>query len=182
MQMTCTTDHLILSILHPNDADKVLSFYEKNKEYFEPWEPERDSKFYTISYQQLSLAVEYNLIMNNKILRFWVFHRNDPQTVIGSVNFYNIIQGSYSTCQLGYKLDRNFIGNGFALESVQAAMGILFEEYRLHRIEANIMPTNLRSIRLIKKLGFSYEGLCRSSIRINSKWEDHVRFALICNS
>ncbi len=181
MQMTCTTDHLILTILHPNDADKVLSFYEKNKEHFEPWEPERDPNFYTLAYHRLTLSIEYNLILHSKLLRFWVFHRDDPQTIIGSVNFYNIIQGSYSTCQLGYKLDRNYIGNGYAFESIQAGMGILFEEQPLHRIEANIMPSNQRSINLIEKLGFSYEGLSKSSIQINSKWEDHARYAFICN-
>lgn len=180
MQMTCTTDHLILSILHPNNADKVLLFYEKNKESFEPWEPEREPNFYTLSYQQVSLTVEYNMISNKKLLRYWVFHRDDPQTIIGSVNFYNIIRGAYSCCQLGYKLDEDYVGNGYALESVQAGIDLLLEEHGLHRIEANIMPSNKRSINLIKKLGFHYEGLCKSSIKINGKWEDHARYALIC--
>ena len=182
MQMTCTTDHLILSILYPNDAEKVLLFYDKNKDFFEPWEPERETNFYTLSYQRLSLAVEHNLIMNSKLLRYWIFHQKDPQKIIGTVNFYNIIRGSYSCCQLGYKLDQEYIGNGFALESVQTGMELLFEEYGLHRIEANIMPSNSRSINLVEKLGFSYEGLSKSSIQINSKWEDHARYALICHS
>lgn len=182
MQMTCTTDHLILSILYPNDAEKVLLFYDKNKNFFEPWEPERETNFYTLSYQRLSLAVEHKLIMNSKLLRYWIFHQKDPNKIIGTVNFYNIIRGSYSCCQLGYKLDREYIGNGFALESVQAGMELLFEEYGLHRIEANIMPSNDRSIKLIEKLGFSYEGLSKSSIQINSRWEDHARYALICYS
>lgn len=182
MQMTCATDRLVLNILHQNEADKVLSFYERNKEYFEPWESERDPNFYTLAYQRLTLSIEYNLMLQSKSLRFWVFCRNNPQTIIGAVNFYNIIRGSYSTCQLGYKLDQNYIGNGYAFESIQAGMGILFEEYKLHRIEANIMPSNYRSIQLIKKLGFQYEGLAKSSIQINSKWEDHARYAFLCNS
>jgi len=181
MQMTFTTDRLILNVLHQNDANKVLFFYERNKEYFEPWEPERDPNFYTPSYHRLTLSIEYNLMLQSKLLRYWVFKREDPQTIIGSVNFYNIVRGSHSSCQLGYKFDEHHKGNGYAIESVQASMGILFEEHQLHRIEANIMPSNSRSINLIKKLGFTYEGLAKSSIQINSEWEDHARYALICN-
>jgi ribosomal-protein-alanine N-acetyltransferase len=170
-----------LSILHQNDADKVLAFYIRNKEYFEPWEPVRDPNFYTLSFQQLTLSVEYHLFLQSKLLRFWVFLRRDPQTIIGTVNFYNIIPGAYSSCQIGYKLDKEYTGNGYAIESIQAGMGVLFEEYRLHRIEANIMPRNDRSINLIKKLGFTYEGTSKSSIKINNQWEDHDRYSFICN-
>jgi [ribosomal protein S5]-alanine N-acetyltransferase len=179
MQMTYSTDRLILNILHPNDADKVLSFYENNKEHFERWEPEREPNFYTLPYQRLSLSIEYNLMMQSKILRYWVFHPDDMQTIIGSVNFYNITRGSYFTCQLGYKFDQLYMGRGYAFESIQAGMEILLSDHKIHRIEANIMPSNYRSIHLIEKLGFSYEGLAVSSIHINNKWEDHARYAFI---
>ena len=179
MQMTYATDRLILNILHLNDADKVLSFYEKNKEHLEPWESERDTNFYTLPYHRLTLSLEYNLMLQSKLLRFWVFHPDDPQTILGSVNFYSINRGSYSSCQLGYKIDQDYTGNGYALESVKACLGILCEEHHLHRVEANIMPCNLPSIRLIEKLGFAYEGLAKSNIKINGKWEDHARYAFL---
>lgn len=179
MQMIYYTDRLTLTILHPNDADKVLAFYEKNKEHFEPWEPERDPNFYSLPYQRLSLSIEYNLMLQSKLLRYWVFLKEDPHTIIGSVNFYNIIKGSYYTCQLGYKFDSAHTGKGYAFESIQAAMQMLFTDHKIHRIEANIMPDNNRSIHLIEKLGFSYEGLSKSSIHINNNWEDHARYAYI---
>ncbi len=179
MQMTYHTERLILNILHPNDADKVLTFYENNKEHFEPWEPERDPNFYTLPYQRLSLSIEYNLMLQSKLLRYWVFEKDNPHILIGSINFYNIVKGSYYTCQLGYKFDSRYTGNGYALESIQTGMEILFSDHKIHRIEANIMPLNVRSIHLIEKLGFTYEGLSRSSIHINNKWEDHARYAYI---
>lgn len=179
MQLTFNTDRLVLRILHPNDADKVLAFYEENREHFEPWEPERDLNFYTLPYQRLSLSIEYNLMQQAKLLRYWVFTSDDPDTIIGSINFYNILKGSYYSCQLGYKFDHRYTGRGYAYEAVKSSMDVLFMEHNIHRIEANIMPTNLRSIHLIQKLGFSYEGLCKSSIKINHKWEDHIRYAYI---
>jgi ribosomal-protein-alanine N-acetyltransferase len=179
MQMTYNTERLLLNVLHPNDADKVLTFYENNREHFEPWEPERDVNFYTLPYQRLSLSIEYNLMQQSKLLRYWIFLRDDPHTIIGSVNFYNIVRGSYYTCQLGYKFDQGYLGHGYAYESIQTAMELLFGDYQIHRIEANIMPTNVRSIRLIQKLNFFYEGLAKESININNNWEDHIRYAYI---
>jgi [ribosomal protein S5]-alanine N-acetyltransferase len=179
MQTTCITDRLILNILHPIDADKVLLFYDKNKEHFEPWEPERDPNFYTLSYQRLTLSIENNLISQSKILRYWVFLRDNPNEIIGTVNFYNILRSSYCSCQLGYKFDRDYTGFGYAYESIREAIKVILYDYQLHRIEANIMPSNTPSINLINKLGFSYEGLAKSSIHINHKWEDHARYAYI---
>lgn len=179
MQITYSTERLLLNVLHPNDADKVLLFYENNKEHFEIWEPERDLNFYTLPYQRLSLSIEYNLMQQSKLLRYWIFLKDEPQTIIGSVNFYNIIKGSYYTCQLGYKLDHRYLGHGYAMESIQTALELLLTDYKIHRIEANIMPSNTRSIRLIQKLQFVYEGLAKESININHTWEDHIRYAFI---
>ncbi len=181
MQMTNYTDRLVLSILPNSEADKVLAFYENNKDFFEPWEPEREPNFYTISYQRITLSIEYNLMLQTKALRFWAFEQDNLHNIIGTVNFYNILRGPYSTCQIGYKFDQNHTGKGYALESIQAGMDLLFQEYHIHRIEANIMPSNRPSIHLIEKLGFSYEGLAVSCIKVNGQWQDHSRYAYINN-
>jgi ribosomal-protein-alanine N-acetyltransferase len=49
----------------------------------------------------------------------------------------------------------------------------------LHRIEANIMPRNQRSLRVVEKLGFVDEGLSRDYLKINEKWEDHIHMVLL---
>jgi ribosomal-protein-alanine N-acetyltransferase len=50
-----------------------------------------------------------------------------------------------------------------------------FDVLGLHRLEANIMPRNKASLRVVEKLGFSEEGLSRKLLLINGRWEDHVR-------
>lgn len=177
--MTNYTNRLVLSILHNSDADKVLAFYDNNKAFFEPWEPERDPNFYTLSYQRVNLSIEYNLMLQSKSLRFWVFEQDNLHNIIGTVNFYNILRGPYSTCQIGYKFDKNYTGKGYASESIRSAMSMLFQEYHIHRIEANIMPSNRPSIHLIEALDFSYEGLAESCFKVNGQWQDHARYAYI---
>jgi ribosomal-protein-alanine N-acetyltransferase len=49
---------------------------------------------------------------------------------------------------------------------------------RLHRVQANHLPENQRSARLLQRLGFRVEGLAREYLYINGAWRDHVLTAL----
>ncbi len=43
----------------------------------------------------------------------------------------------------------------------------------------SVMPRNLGSIRVLEKAGFHREGIARSNVLINGKWEDHQVLAII---
>lgn len=64
-------------------------------------------------------------------------------------------------------------------EAVEAVVNHAFHELRLHRIEANIMPRNQASLRVVQKLGFQNEGISRKYLQINGKWEDHIHMVLL---
>jgi ribosomal-protein-alanine N-acetyltransferase len=55
----------------------------------------------------------------------------------------------------------------------------MFGEYGLHRIEANIMPRNAASLRVVEKAGFHREGLAKKYLKINGVWEDHIHMVLL---
>jgi ribosomal-protein-alanine N-acetyltransferase len=46
-------------------------------------------------------------------------------------------------------------------------------------MEICIRPENAKSLRVVEKLGFRYEGLKRRYIHINGDWRDHFCFALV---
>lgn len=176
------TKRLVLTHLGPNWAEQVLHFYTKNKEHFEPFEPDRDPEFYTLQFQKLALSMEYRLMIQGKLFRLWIFEKDNPEVIIGSVNFYNITYGVYCTCQIGYKLDCDYTGRGYAYESIKTGIQIFHKKHQnIRRIEANIMPSNIPSIHLIEKLGFEYEGYSKSNIRIRYNWEDHLRYSFLIN-
>ncbi len=179
MKSSYTTKRLILQTLDFNNAHKVLSFYEDNKDFFEPWESKRPSNFYTLAYHRTSLIIEEELLRKDKALRFWVFLKDNTDLIIGTVSFYNIRRNTYSSCQIGYKFDKDHVNMGYAYEAINFSMKIIKKEYNLHRLEAKIMPSNTKSIKLIKKLGFEYEELEPSSIKIMGKWEDHQIYSYI---
>ncbi|HWT27268.1 MAG TPA: GNAT family N-acetyltransferase [Mobilitalea sp.] len=173
------TQRLTLKTLNKDAAPMILAFYDENKANFEPWEPKRSDNFYTLAYQKASLSAEYHQMTEGKLLRYWVFLKDYPDEVIGSVCFQNFLMGPYLSCSIGYKFSNRFNHRGYAYESIQKGIEIMFEEYHLHRIEAFIMPNNLPSIRLIERLKFTHEGISYSFANINDEWSDHMRYALI---
>lgn len=49
---------------------------------------------------------------------------------------------------------------------------------KLHRLEANIQPENMQSIRLVKNNGFRYEGFSPRYLKINDEWRGHEHWAI----
>ncbi len=179
MEMYYETERLILKMLHESSALDVLNFYQKNKDVFERIEPDRPHNFYTIDYQSALLRCEFQLALKQHAVRFWVFTQDHPEQIIGTISFQNILRSVYQSCLIGYKFDSDFWHHGYAAESIQKAVSIVFQEMELHRIEAFVLPDNLPSIRLLEGLGFVQEGICRSCIYLHSNWADHFRYSLI---
>ncbi|WP_330218163.1 GNAT family N-acetyltransferase [Robbsia andropogonis] len=59
-------------------------------------------------------------------------------------------------------------------EALSPVIEFAFDEYELHRLMANYRPENIRSGRLLERLGFEIEGRARSYLKINGAWADHV--------
>ncbi len=179
MLITYETQRTIIQTINKNYAPKVLSFYEDNKSNFEPWEPQREDNFYTLPYQRASLTIESNLMSEGRLSRFWVFTKEKPDEIIGSICFQNILREPYRSCSLGYKFSHRYLHLGYAYESLSKCIEIIFKEYPIHRIEAFIMENNLPSLRLIERLSFQYEGISHDYARIEGVWTDHRRYSLI---
>lgn len=96
----------------------------------------------------------------------------------GEMNLSSVQRGPFQSCYLGYWIDETVVGNGYAPEALVVVMRFAFEELRLHRVQAAIVPRNSASLRVVEKLGIRNEGLARRYIEINGEWEDHYRFAM----
>ncbi|MGH7882563.1 MAG: GNAT family N-acetyltransferase [Candidatus Dormibacteraceae bacterium] len=69
-------------------------------------------------------------------------------------------------------------GRGFMTAALSLVLDDLFGRLTLHRAEANIQPGNARSIALVKRLGFRFEGYSPGSLFIDGAWRDHHRFVI----
>jgi ribosomal-protein-alanine N-acetyltransferase len=175
------TDRLVLRTIDESFAARVLDFAIRNRSFIAEWNPIVDDIYYTREFQKQRLQIERELLDQDRGVRFWLFKRHDRsfERIIGDLAFSNIVRGAFQSCHLGYKMDQAEINKGYITEAIGRAIRFAFEEMKLHRIEANIMPKNARSIRVVEKLGFVDEGVSRKYLKIAGVWEDHIHYVLL---
>ncbi|MBS4534746.1 GNAT family N-acetyltransferase [Clostridium sp. D2Q-14] len=179
MHKVYETERLLLKVLDRSYEKLIVDYYLRNKSFLEEWEAVKNEEFYTKQYQEEQLDKELLNIENNNLLRLWIFKKEDNSRIIGSISFNNIVRGAFLSCHLGYKLDKDELNKGYITEAIQKGIDVMFNEFGLHRIEANIMPKNKRSLRVVEKLGFYNEGMAYKYLKINGKWEDHIHMVLL---
>ncbi len=173
------TERLFLRASTPAQAGAVLDYFVRNRIFLKEWEAARNDAFFTVEAQQRQLQDDLRRQEAGDLLRLWICKKSDAGKIIGSVAFDHIVRGAFLSCHLGYRLDEKETSRGYASEAIQRGIAIMFGEYRLHRIEANVMPRNRRSLRVLEKLGFYQEGLARKYLKINGRWEDHIHMVLL---
>ena len=96
----------------------------------------------------------------------------------GQLTVSGIVGGSASWGQIGYWVDQRLAGRGIIPTAVALAVDYCFGAMGLHRVEIAIRPENVRSLRVVAKLGFRPEGLRPRYLHIDGDWRDHLVFAL----
>jgi ribosomal-protein-alanine N-acetyltransferase len=105
--------------------------------------------------------------------------RNEDGVILGSIEVSQIYRGILQSAYLGYHIGTAFQGQGYMSEAMRLVLDFSFGPLKLHRVEANIQPTNTPSIRLVKRMGFRNEGTAVRYLKIDGAWRDHQRWAIL---
>jgi len=174
------TERLVLTSPWPaTDASAVTDFQRRNRGHFAPWDPTRTDAFFTEGYWREQLASDAEALEDGRRARLFVTERDVPGRVIGYVHFSNVVRGAFMACHLGFGVDGALEGRGVMREALERGCRWAFEDFGLHRIEANHRPENTRSGGLLRRLGFVPQGYARDYLRIDGQWRDHVLTALV---
>lgn len=174
------TERLLLTLPPADAASQLIRYYEENREHLDPWSPLAPPDFYTENYWRERLEKARESFRRDQSMSLVAFERGGPGgRVVAVCNFSNFIRGPFQACYLGYGIDRRDEGRGLMFEALAAAIEYAFDELRLHRIMANYVPTNERSGRLLRRLGFTVEGYARDYLLIAGVWRDHVLTSLV---
>lgn len=71
--------------------------------------------------------------------------------------------------EVGCTLDKEYHGKGYATEALRSIIEYLLNTLKKHRIVTSIDPSNLNSIKLVKRLGFRKEAHFVESLFINGE-------------
>ena len=104
--------------------------------------------------------------------------RAEDGSLIGCINVNEIVRGAFQSAFLGYYAFAPNHGKGLMKSAMTSVIALAFGNLALHRLEANIQPSNIASIALVKSLGFRLEGYSPRYLKIAGAWQDHERYAI----
>ena len=104
--------------------------------------------------------------------------RKTDTAIAGSINLSQIFRGGFQNAYLGYYIGSAFSKQGYMTEAIQLILRYAFRELKLHRLEANIQPSNVASLALVRRAGFRREGYSPRYLKICGRWRDHERWAI----
>ena len=173
------TERLTLRLATSGDIPALLRYFTKNAAHLAPTSPLTPPDFLTEPYWLGQVARNRDEFAAGRSVRIFLFPHDEPKTVIGGLSLNNIVRGAAYYCDLGYSLAEDRQGQGLMSEAVSAAIRYAFDELRLHRVKAAYLPTNERSGRLLRRLGFVVEGYARDYLLIQGRWQDQVLVGLV---
>lgn len=177
-----TTERLVLRSPHVDMAPLLASYLEYNRSHFAV-----SSAFLpgpvTLEWCREALLADARAFAAQSALRLYFFEKGASEgAIVGNLAFTNVVRGVFQACHLGYRIDQRYEGKGLMYEALVEALRYAFEALGLHRVMANYRPTNERSGRLLKRLGFVIEGYARDYLFLDGAWRDHILTSLVAPS
>ncbi|MFN3428752.1 MAG: GNAT family N-acetyltransferase [Candidatus Sericytochromatia bacterium] len=172
------SDRLVLRLAGAEDVPAIIRYYRENEAHLAPYDPLKPANFYTEPYWAARVRHSQDEFRDDRAMRTFLFAKAAPSVVIGTVSLSAILRGPAQYANLGYSLAETAQGHGYMIEILPELIGYAFGPLKLHRIQANYMPHNVRSGKLLRRLGFVVEGYARDYLMIAGQWEDHVLTSL----
>ena len=142
------TERLILRQLLQTDVDEVFK-YQSNKSNFQY----ADMPIYKSIAEAKGFIDKMNVgVRENKWIKWAIDFGGQP---VGTISLWNFNLDT-NTAELGYGLYNNR-GIGLMTEAVNAVISYGFDVMKLKTIKAFTNKENIKSMELLKRVGFTYE-------------------------
>ncbi len=152
------------------DRDEFISLMGASRAFHSPWAtaPTDDERF--AAYLADARRADFEAML---------LCRREDQAIIGFFNLSQIVRRGFQSAYLGYAVGKPFAGQGYMRDGLELVLRHAFTGLRLHRVEANIQPSNHSSIALARGAGFRREGFSPRYLKIGGRWRDHERWAIL---
>ena len=167
----------VTRLLVLDDARSLANLVLANRDFLAPWQPNRADRYFTRDGQHG--LIERLLEQQAAKVCLPLVILDEGGTIAGTVTLQSIIRGAFQSCSVGYWLAESAQGRGLATRAVGEATEIAFEVLRLHRVQAETLTHNLRSQRVLHRLGFVQYGRAEAYMHIAGEWQDHLLYQLV---
>jgi len=108
----------------------------------------------------------------------WKICLKDSNHFIGLAGF-TLSNDKFKLGEIYYKLHPDYWGNGYATEVAKRLVKKGFDDFDLQKVEAGVATENIKSIRVLEKIGMTREGLRRKILPIRGVWKDNYHYAIV---
>jgi len=150
----------------------------ESRHFLKPWEPTWPRDDLTRMAYRRRVRRYHREIRADEGYAFFTFEAEHGR-LVGGITLAHVKRGVTQSCSLGYWMGERYAGQGYMSDAGRTVVPFCFDVLGLNRIEAATLPHNERSIRLLKRIGFTEEGYARRFLCINGAWRDHILFALV---
>lgn len=116
--------------------------------------------------------------MARKSAFYWAMVRAADEAFVGCCDLAEIDRWHHRA-EVGFIVGREYWGDGYTLEAMQAVLSHAAQTLRLRRLTARTHLGNARSVRLLERLGFEEEGLLRGYVDRDGERRDCQLFGLL---
>lgn len=160
-----------------DDAPALAYVLAANRAFLAPWQPNRPDHYFTSDGQ--FEVIEKLLQQQADGVAVPLVILDESGDIAGTVTIQSIIRGAFQSCSVGYWLAEAAQGRGLATQALREATDLAFQVLRLHRVQAETLPHNLRSQRVLDRLGFVQYGRAEAYLHIAGEWQDHLLYQLL---
>jgi len=173
--LECQTERMRLRELQASDEGEYLRLHEESRTAFSSWIPKASPQ------ELFERALQTNSYVGREgRTHLRLVGETDNGRIAGLFAVGEIARGFFRSGYASWAVHAEYMNRGYGTEGVLGLLDLAFSEGRglgLHRVQANIIPTNAASIRVAQKAGFRREGLAERYLLIAGAWQDHVMYA-----
>ncbi|MDF2510917.1 MAG: hypothetical protein K0S04_783 [Herbinix sp.] len=180
---TLETKRMILRQITPSveDGKDSLEFINDYSvyRYWGVYDEANDTNGRKKPKKKIKLDYHYNTTMKEykaKRELTWLMELKSTHSVIGEIVLYDFRHRKQA--DIGYRINKDYWGHGYAPEAGQAMIKAAFEAMGLTRLQIRCFTNNLGSVKVAQKLGFRQEGLIKQGAIVNVM-TDYYIFGLL---
>lgn len=176
-------ERFVLRPFEEGDRGEYVRMHEVSAEHFGPWLPAPDGRRTLDDRFSDELARARQGLEAGTEVRLAAF--DSDGALLGTFSLSQIFRRAFQNAYAGWAVSAEHTGRGIATEGVTALLDLAFAPgpigLGLHRVQANIIPSNRASVRVAEKAGFRLEGRAEKYLKIDGMWQDHLMYAKLAD-
>ncbi len=169
-------------VLHTERLDLIEITQAHLADLFKLFRDEEVTRFYNLlplkyEHEAQKLIDWFQNRFADKLGIRWGVALKGSQNIIGTVGFNSFTK--HHRANIGYDLQPDHWNKGYITEALRAVIHFGFNRLEVNRIEAEVMPLNIVSDKVLAKLGFTNEGILRQWMFWDDKHYDMNMFSLL---